>query len=160
MYHFVFQISKKPIPQSTWLTEETLGENLELLPVADSVGLTADRKLAIKRFGAWLEKNRLGTSSSTFFTLDSGAAEHYFLDRFKSFQEAASILRTVNEVQFSREHNRVQMAIDRLQHTFCDPHDTYMVMGKNPRPIPMDEFIRLAEPDVRYYFGGVLDYHF
>lgn len=159
MHGYIYQVFEEPAQKSNWASYETSMDCLNLLPVADSVDPAEDRDKAIQRFGAWLEQNQLGMLLDTFFIMDKMAADRYFEGRFKAFHKVAATLHTLTEEQYIHEHGHVQVLIDELRRAFCDPFRDYMLLGDTVEPITLDEFIRTAAPGVRYYIGGVLDYH-
>lgn len=159
MYGNIYQVFEEPAQESDWASHESAMDCLTLLPIADSVDPTENRGRVIQRFGAWLEQNRLGMMLDTSFIVDAMAADRYFEGRFKAFHKMTEALCAVAEEQYIHEHSNVQMLIDELRDAFCDPFRDYMLLGNTVEPITMDEFIRTAEPGVRYYIGGVLDYH-
>ena len=159
MYGHIYQVFEEPTQESDWASHESAMDCLTLLPIADSVDPTENRGRVIQRFGTWLEQNQLGMMLDTFFIVDAMAADRYFEGRFKAFHKVTEALGVVTEEQYIHEHTSVQALIDELRRTFCDPLRDYMLLGDSVEPITMDEFIRTAEPGVRYYIGGVLDYH-
>lgn len=159
MHGYIYQIIEEPAQECDWASYETATDCLNLLPVADSVDPVENRGKAIQQFGAWLEQNQLGMLLDTFFIMDKTAADRYFEGRFKAFHKVAAALHTLTEERYIHEQAPIQGLIDELRRTFCDPFRDYMLLGDSVEPITMDEFIRTAEPGVRYYIGGVLDYH-
>ncbi len=159
MYGYIYQVFTEPAQESDWASHEIAMDCLNLLPIADSVDPTENRDRVIQRFGAWLEKNRLGMMLDTSFIVDAMAADRYFEGRFKAFHKATEALHAVVEEQYIHEHCHIQMLIDELRDAFCDPFRDYMLLDDTVEPITLDEFIRTAEPGVRYYIGGVLDFH-
>ena len=159
MHGYIYQVFEEPAQESDWASYETALDCLNLLPVADSVDPVENRGKAIRRFGTWLEQNQLGMLLGTFFILDKMAADRYFEGRFKAFHKVTATLHTLTEEQYIHEYGHVQGMIDELRRTFCDPFRDYLLLGETVQPITLDEFIRTAEPGVRYDIGGVLDYH-
>lgn len=159
MHGYIYQVFKTPVQENDWVSHESAMDCLNLLPVADSVDPAEDRSRVIRRFGNWLEQNQLGMLLDTFFIVDAMAADRYFAGRFKAFRKMAQALDTVTEEQYIHNHSHVQALIDELRRTFCDPFRDYMLLGDTVEPVTLDEFIRTAEPGVRYYIGGVLDFH-
>lgn len=159
MHRYIYQISKEPIPESDWASNDIFVDRPDFLPVADSIDPAENRGHAIQRFGSWLEENQLGMQFGTSFILDAMAADRYFDGRFKPFKKIAAALYALTEEQYIHEHIQIQALIDELRRTFCNPFGDYMLPDETEPPITMDEFIRTAEPGIRYYIGGVLDYH-
>lgn len=112
----------------------------------------------IVRFGAWLKENRLGELDGETFTIDAEAADRYFEGRFAAFQQAVMALQQLNEAKFIHEHDQVQSLIFNLIETFTQKYGDYVLWDDGMEPIPLEEFLRKARPDVRYCIGAVLDY--
>lgn len=159
MYEYVFQVFKSEPDKSDWMSAEMFDECPDFLPIADSVKETADRREAIVCLGRWLTENRLGTISGDVFTINTQAAERYFEGRFAAFQQALTALQTLHETQFIHEHDKVQTLIDDLGTAFSGKQDTHVLLENSFPAIPMDEFIRKAQPNTPYYIGAVLYFH-
>ena len=54
----------------------------------------------------------------------------------------------------------MQNLIDDLSKAFTNRYDVYVMMGSDFPPLPMDAFLRIAQPDTPYYIGTVLDFSY
>lgn len=158
MHSYIFQVFETPCPQKEWASEEIFREHPDALPVANGTSLVKDRSIAIAGLGKWLADNRLGKLSGEMFIVNAQAVDRRFEGRFSAFQRAISALQQLNERQFLHEHDQVQNLIDNLSQAFTDKYDAYMLVGGRIPPLPMDEFIRKAQPNMPYYIGTVLDF--
>lgn len=157
MYNYVYELLQAPVPADEWATEYDLNERPSAFPIASRIGAATDRDAVIARFGSWLEERRLGWLDGDIFVIDPQAAERYFEGRYAAFQEAVSDLQMLNETQFIHDHDWVQALIDKLGERFTSRHGDY-VLWDDDAPIPLEEFLRKAQPGQRYYFGAVFYY--
>lgn len=158
MYNYVYELHRKPLPPNEWATGRDFSDHPDIFPSAQWIGSAEDRDHVIARFGSWLEKSRLGKLDGEAFIVDMEAADHYFEGRFSAFQKAVAALQALNEMQFVHEHDMVQGLIDDLCETFTQKYGDYVLEDHGAAPVPLDEFIRKAQPGVRYYIGAVLNY--
>ncbi len=160
MHQYIYQVFERPCSQEDWMSEEIFWEHPDVLPVANTTAPVENRAAAITHLGAWLERGQLGTLCGETFSLNPQAAHRYFEGRFPAFQQAMSALRQVSEEQFIQEYNQVQNLIDDLSKAFTNRYDVYVMMGSDFPPLPMDAFLRIAQPDTPYYIGTVLDFSY
>lgn len=90
--------------------------------------------------------------------MDAQAADRYFEGRFTAFQQAVTALQHLNEAQFIHDHDRVQGLIFDLTETFTQKYGDYVLWDDGMEPTPLEEFLRKAQPGVRYCIGAVLAY--
>ena len=157
MYNYVYELLQATCPKDEWATEYDLNESPSTFPIASQIGVAMDRDAVIARFGACLEEQRLGQLDGEMFTIDTEAADRYFEKRYAAFQEAVSDLQMLNETQFIHDHDWVQALIDELGERFTSKRGDY-VWWDDDAPIPLEEFLRKAQPGQRYYFGAVFYY--
>lgn len=159
MHNYIYQITEELLAPKKWASEYIFMDTPELLPIADSVVVAENRSDAIQKLGAWMEENQLGSMIGESFILVQGAADHHFAGRFEPFHKAAAKLCAMSEQQFIHEQVQAEELIYSIRRSFCDPFEMYVLLDENAPPITMDEFMRTAVPGIRYYIGGVLDYH-
>lgn len=66
--------------------------------------------------------------------------------------------RQLNEAQLIHEHDQVQGLIFDLTEAFTQKYGDYVLWGEGLEPTPLEEFLRKAQPSVRYCIGAVLVY--
>lgn len=154
---YIYELFQVPHPADEWTTERDLSERCDAFPIADWINTAEDRDGVIAHFGAWLKEHRLGLLKGEMLLMDRHAADCYFEGRFTAFQQAVSALQALNEMQFIHEHDHVQRLIDQLGQAFTQEYGDY-VLWDDDVPIPLEEFLRKAQPGHHYYFGAVLTY--
>lgn len=155
---YIYELLQAPVPPDERATEYDFNESPSAFPIADWVNAVEDRETVIARFGAWLEENQLGTLDGEAFTIDVEAADRHFEGRFAAFQKAISALQVLNETQFIHDHDWVAALIDNLGRSFTQKYGDYVLWGDGMTPTPLDEFLRKAQPGLRYCFGAVFRY--
>ena len=158
MYNHIYELLQAPVPEDEWAKAWEYHERPDAFPIADIVEDAKDRSGVIARFGEWLNENRLGEMDGETFTVDSQAADRYFEGRFTAFQQAVTALQHLNEAQFIHDHDRVQGLIFDLTETFTQKYGDYVLWDDGMEPTPLEEFLRKAQPGVRYCIGAVLAY--
>ena len=158
MRNYIYELLQAPIPEDEWTRAWEYKEHPDVFPIADIVHDVKDRSAVIARLGAWLKENRLGELDGDTFIIDTQAADRYFEGRFAAFQQAVTALQQLNEARFIHEHDQVQDLISNLTETFTQKYGDYVLWGDGLEPMPLEEFLRKAQPGVRYCIGAVLDY--
>ena len=158
MYNFIYELLQAPVPEDEWTRAWEYHEHPDAFPIADTVEDAKDRSEVIERFGTWLKENRLGKLTGEMFTVDAKAADRYFEGRFAAFQKAMVALQQLNEAQLIHGHDRVQGLIDALTESFTQKYGDYVLWDDGMEPTPLEEFLRKAQPETRYYIGAVLAY--
>ncbi len=158
MYNYIYELLQAPTSADEWTSEWELSERPEAFPVASRIGTVEDRAAVIARFGAWLEKHRLGMLTCEAFVINAQAANRYFEGRFAAFQQAMIALQQLDEAQFIHDHDRVQGLIHDLAESFTQKYGDYVLWGDSLEPTPLEEFLRKAQPGEQYYIGAVLSY--
>ena len=158
MYNFIYELLQAPVPEDEWTRAWEYHEHPDAFPIADTVEDAKDRSEVIERFGTWLKENRLGKLTGEMFTVDAKAADRYFEGRFAAFQKAMVALQQLNEAQFIHDHDRVQGLIDALTESFTQKYGDYVLWDDGMEPTSLEEFLRKAKPETRYYIGAVLAY--
>lgn len=158
MYNYIYELLQAPLPAEEWTSEWEMSEHPDAFPIADGIGTVEDRAAVIAQFGAWLKEHRIGKLTGEAFTVDAQGAARYFEGRFTAFQQAMIALQQLNEAQFIHEHDRVQGLIFDLTETFTQKYGDYVLWDDGMEPTPLEEFLRKAQPGVRYCIGAVLAY--
>lgn len=154
---YIYELFRALRPADEWATEYDLSERPDVFPIANWVNAAEDREAVIECFGRWLEEHCLGKLDGETFTIDTEAADRHFEGRFAAFQKGVSALQELNETQFIHDHDRVQALIDQLGKTFTSKYGDYVLWDSNI-PVPIEEFLRKAQPGQQYHFGAVLTY--
>ena len=111
---------------------------------------------------AWLKENLTARCGDTItiledgFILHEGFREAYFQRSYEKFQD---YLRKIENCSLA------DFAVGKIGGAMFELRDAYncrfgeSVWSEDGYLETRDEFMRHAEPEVRYYFGGTLDYH-
>ena len=111
---------------------------------------------------AWLKENLTARCGDTItiledgFILHDGFREAYLRRSYEKFQE---YLRKIENCSLA------DFAVGKIGGAMFELRDAYncrfgeSVWSEDGYLETRDEFMRHAEPEVRYYFGGTLDYH-
>lgn len=158
MHNYIYELLQAPVPEEEWTKAWEYHEHPDAFPIADIVEDAKDRSGVIARFGAWLKENRLGELNGETFTIDAQAADRCFEGRFAAFQQAVTALQQLSEAQFIHDHDQVQSLIFDLSETFTQKYGDYVLWNGSLDTTPLEEFLRKAQPGVRYCIGAVLDY--
>ena len=158
MHNYIYELLQAPAPADEWAKVWEYHEHPGTFPIANIVEDAEDRSGVIVRFGAWLKENQLGELDGETFTIDAEAADRYFEGRFAAFQQAVTALQQLNEAKFIHEHDQTQNLIFDLTETFTQKYDDYVLWNGDLVPIPLEEFLRKAQPGVQYCIGAVLTY--
>ena len=143
---YIYELFQAPRPEEEWTTEYDFDESPSAFPIAERVGLAANRDAVIAHFGAWLEERRLGLWMGEMFLVNRQAADHYFEGRFAAFQKAVSALQELNEIQFIHDHDWVQALIDKLGQAFTQKYGDYVLWGDDMTPTPLRNFCAKPSP--------------
>ena len=111
---------------------------------------------------SWLKENLANRCGSTITILDDGFILHegfreaYFRRSYERFQEYLRRLNTCTFTDFANGGmgGYIFDVGDAYNYKFGD-----YVWSEDDYLETRDEFMRHAKPEVRYYFGGTLDYH-
>ena len=111
---------------------------------------------------AWLKENLTARCGDTItiledgFILHEGFREAYFQRSYEKFQEYLRKLENCSLADFAA--GEIGSAMFELRDAYNCRFGDY-VWSEDGYLETRDEFMRHAEPEVRYYFGGTLDYH-
>ena len=111
---------------------------------------------------AWLKENLTARCGDTItiledgFILHEGFREAYFQRSYEKFQEYLRKIENCSLADFAA--GEIGSAMFELRDAYNCRFGDY-VWSKDGYLETRDEFMRHAKPEVRYYFGGTLDYH-
>lgn len=111
---------------------------------------------------AWLKENLTARCGDTItiledgFILHEGFREAYFQRSYEKFQKYLRKLENCSLADFAA--GEIGSAMFELRDAYNCRFGDY-VWSKDGYLETRDEFMRHAKPEVRYYFGGTLDYH-
>lgn len=111
---------------------------------------------------AWLKENLANRCGDTVtiledgFILHEGFREAYFRRSYERFQEYLRKLEGRPLTDFAA--GKLWREMFNLRDSYEDKFGDY-VWSEDGYLKTRDEFMRHAKPEVRYYFGGTLDYH-
>ena len=157
MHGRIYQIETHPVTEDDALY---LGWNLDDIKpeIADYVDEDPTPNGTI----AWLKENLTAHCGDTVtiledgFILHEGFREAYFQRSYEKFQEYLRKLENCSFADFAA--GEIGSAMFELRDAYNCRFGDY-VWSKDGYLETRDEFMRHAKPEVRYYFGGTLDYH-
>lgn len=160
MHSRIFQISKEPISPDDYVTESDYYDMWFTSTVADYVDSDTDRAEDIRLLR---EKLR---DSCAFGSDDGGEymivvdAKKYFEPKYKEFRQLVKKLSgwTLDDFSGTRETNEHTMF--DLKDCYYAEFDVYVDWDYWGEPTSLDNFLRLAKPGTKYYFGATIDYHY
>ena len=151
MNYNIYQVSDEPIAKREWITSADFFDRSFIGSIRD----VGDREKELERFGHWLTIQKFGALSGNFFTFVPDVCQKRFSSRYRTFLEAAAAVSAVTEEQFQSGMG-VEDLLFNLCHIFTDEFDDYVFF--DDELLPMDNFLRIAKPDVVYHIGGVCGY--
>lgn len=157
MHGRIHQIETYPVTEDDALN---IGWNLDDIKpeIADYVDGDPNPTSTI----AWLKENLTARCGDTItiledgFILHEGFREAYFQRSYEKFQEYLRKLENCSLADFAA--GEIGSAMFELRDAYNCRFGDY-VWSEDGYLETRDEFMRHAEPEVRYYFGGTLDYH-
>ena len=158
MHSRIYQITTEPVPADEHLSESYFCEHWFVGSIADYVAGGLNHGLEIDCFKESLVKSRVAFfHSDDCFSILPRGKETYFRHTFADFSDAVKKAASVSLEDFAG-NGECSSLVYRIKNSFCDKFGPY-VSSDEFDTIPLDEFIRDAEPGKRYYIGGILDYH-
>ena len=160
MHSRIFQVATVPVDKEDYISESDFCEHWFVESIADYVSSGNNRTEDIKHLRDWLEPNKVAAfdEKGGSFTVLPGGKEAYFAQAYKAFVAARAKTHAMGLPEFSSA-SAFAGEMWRMSNAFCDKF-SYYVSSDEFETIPLDEFIRAAEPGTRYFIGGTLDYHF
>lgn len=159
MHSRIYQITTSPVPSQEYLSENYFSDHWFVGSVADYVSGDLNRDNEIAGFKKSLTENKVALfhDSDCFSILPEGK-ESYFKNAYEQFNKAAKKAASVSLEAFAAS-DECSSLVYVINGSFCEKFGLY-VSSDEFETIPLDEFIRYAEPEERYYIGNVLDYHY
>ena len=166
MHSKIFQLSRKPIPASGFITPGRIPEYF-IGSIADYTADCNDHRTACHQWLAdFLEKSESATVDFSreppVLTLPENAALLFFAPRHAEFCTA---LQKLNE-QLSPEtftSRGIEWPLMSLQNLYNDAYGFYIMLTDELSEdtfLTLDDFMRSEYAVGSYYLGGVVDYHF
>jgi len=162
MHSRIYQISKDPIPEEQYLTEEryegdAFGPGL-MNGVVDYVSSDTDRSSDV----FWLKEllgDAVAFDGDTSFTIIS--REAFFRPHFEEFMDAVNSLKNATLDSFSRhDWENLGSTLYRLKSAYSDEYGMYVDDGgKQFGLATLSDFFRSAKEGETYYIGATFDYH-
>lgn len=157
MHSRIYQIETHPVANDDVLD---IGWDLDDIKpeIADYVDEDPNPSATI----AWTKENLAALCGSTItiledgFILHEGFREAYFRNSYERFLKELHELEACSLAEFAA--GEIWMNVYNLKEDYNNTFSDY-VWSEDDYLEPRDEFMRHAEPEVRYYFGGTLDYH-
>ena len=158
MHSRIFQITTEYVQKEEYISESDFWEHWFVGNIADYVSDDVDRAEEILNLRQYFESMKVAEfSEDNSFKLLTDGKVKYFKTEFKRFSESVKKAADVNLEEFA-SGAKCEDLVFNIKSSYCDKFGWY-VSSEEFGTIPMDEFIRSAEPGKRYYIGGVLDYH-
>lgn len=157
MHSRICQIETHPVTE-----DDALSLSWNLDDIKPEIADYVDEDLTPNGTIAWLKENLTARCGDTItiledgFILHEGFREAYFQRSYEKFQE---YLRKIENCSLA------DFAVGKIGGAMFELRDAYncrfgeSVWSEDGYLETRDEFMRHAEPEVRYYFGGTLDYH-
>lgn len=162
MHSRVFEISTEPIAEEDRLTSDGLSDGF-FSSVADYAVDSDNREEDIKWFFECAHDVIVPNEDKSGFRLVPGAKEAYFKNAFQQFKECLAVLSTATLGAFAGTENgplsdSMDMWMYKLKSAYSDKFSFYIY--SDGEMFPMDDWMRHADLNESYFFGGVCDYHF
>lgn len=154
MHNRIIQVSKKPICESDYITEDKYYDHWFTYQIADYVSGDVDREEDIEWF----------KSASAGIVVDKDEHGHYFMisDKEKyfkgQFNEFNRILSELNGITINDFINNIDYKAFILRNSYEDKYGFY-IDEDDDNMSSLDSFVRHGEINVKYYIGGIVDYH-
>lgn len=157
MHSRIYQVSTQPIDKSDYIKESFFYDHWFLNEVADYVDAETDRQDDIE----WL-KDFCETGGITFGADENGEffiivdKNKFFEWKFKAFKDALQKLSTMTIDEFVADINNLDMY--EMRQAYDETHGFYVCDNDDVKTL--DELVRFAKTDTKYYIGATIDYHF
>lgn len=163
MHSKIIQLENMPLEEDDRITEEDFYDTWFTASVADYVDDDYDRDDTLKTF-----KNILGTCQEhvEFFEdeygegviFHAGFVQAYLAKQFKQFRIELKILEETATLD-SFCNRDIAQSMRRLNDAYNNKYG-YYIQNCDTELKTFDSFLRYMKPDVKYYFGGTVDYHY
>lgn len=159
MHSRIFQVSEQLIDKSDYIKESFFYDHWFLNEVADYVNAKTDRQSDIE----WLKGcHKQGITfgadeNGEFFIIVD--KNKFFEQKFNAFKDALQKLSAMTIDEFVADTNNIDMY--NMRQAYNETYGFYTCNNGYCDDLhTMDEFIRFAETDTKYYIGATIDYHF
>jgi hypothetical protein len=155
----IFQIAVAPIAPKDYISENDYNDHWFTNTIADYVNGDVNREDDLK----WLRERLEETGAVRFVEDDSFVVLHYgkeayFEKAYEAFVAARQKTTELGLAEFAVGF-AFSEAVHHMKSAYCDKYDFY-VSSEAFDIAPVDEFMRDAELNRRYYIGSTLDYHY
>lgn len=158
MHGRIYQIETHPVAN-----DDVLNFGWDLEDIKPEIADYVDDDPTLTDSISWLKENLANRCGDTItiledgFILHEGFRETYFRHAYERFQEYLRKLENHSLADFATG-NIIWGDVFNLKEAYSDRFGDY-VRSEDNYLETRDEFMRSAKPEVRYYFGGTLDYH-
>lgn len=165
MYSTIYQLATSPICPELYLSIHCYDDDFFSACVdgADYFEDDEDREGSIRWLLGLLAANNDRLERFTDecgregFILRDGFHRMYLADKFAKFQrQLESLASTATLEAFCKGY--LLTAVERLKYAFGDPYGIYVLID-GAGAMTLDDFVRCANIDTPYYFGGTVKYH-
>lgn len=160
MHSRIFEISTDPIPQEEHMTENDFDyDHWFFHDVADYVTDDANRDSSVEwLFDSLTIGDGLITVDGDSFILHEGYQAAYWGNRHQAFVQLAETLQGIAFEEFAQ--SGVSVLLYQAEQLHEQKFGLYVVARESGDELTtLDEFIRYAKAETRYYIGGTIDYH-
>lgn len=155
MHSRIFQISKNPIPEDEYITDDKYFDNF-VGAIADYVMQSTDEdKIIFQNIPGILYNAEENT-----ITIENKHV--YFADSYKNFKKQLQILSDITEEEFCQNHQTdLSYHMFLLNESYDDKYGIYIDDDYEEYGLmTLDDFIRHCKNGNTFYLGAVIDYHF
>lgn len=163
MHSRIFQIETSPVDESEFITEnDYIGDHWFVYSVADYVVPDENRSVSIEWFKETLSAGSayveyFADEDGEGFILHEGFVTAYFENEFKGFTAALQSL-AAQATSDAFANGKLSVAMINLETAYDDKFGFYIDCDETGL-VTLNRFLRCSQPEVRYYFGGTVDYH-
>ncbi len=156
----IYQISLTPIAKEQWIKEDDFYDTLLYEQISTYIQIENDRTGSIRKLRLWLEKSELGSVSDDQIVFHPDLWKSaYFSNQLEDFQNAAMVLSQTDMKQYFSDTDSILDMLWETEKYLINRYSDYIYLEAG-YVIPMDSFLRSAEPGKPYYIGGVCKYRF
>lgn len=154
----VFQVSEKKINPSKWITEKDYQES-DFRFIADSVESVnlRDRAELISDLFRHCDGITVNRDDSGDYFLQIKDKEDYFFGQFKLWKKSLKELMKLNLDDFTAPDGKLRSEMKRLNTKYSDSYGCYIQSDNSFTTL--NDFVRNAKPDKKYYIGGAVTYN-
>jgi hypothetical protein len=160
MYRNIYQIEERPVKESDYMTASDVEDRLCALGIAEFVSDFANRADEIAALRSFLESKGvvIFCEDGESFMLTERGKNAYFNEQFGRFMQAYKKLADVTFSEFI-ENTNIGNTLADLSWAFSDKFGDYILSAEHDIST-MDDFMRIAKANQRYFIGGVAGYKY